>query len=192
MTRAICIKGYEDMKKGDIVNAWQGFNGNMLYHRGFKVKLSIPPSQFNEHFIAFRDYYIIQKLGIKRRFRKQKNEYVRVEFKNAPDYVLVELYNCVFSYLELIKRKNPELIESFNYSIITTLEKLEHLYTIVPTNRFIEAVKHSEQVFKGIYKTALSIEIELLPKAEDYNQLLESFKMDNNILGNFFKELNGK
>ena len=103
---------------------------------------------------------------------------------------MVELYNHVFSYIELIKQVNKELIFTFNYSIVSTLEKLEFLFNTLPNDQFIEAVKDAEQVFLGIYKTALSLEVEALPKQTDYNQLLENFKQENMILGTFFDELN--
>jgi len=63
---------------------------------------------------------------------------------------------------------------------------------VLPEYKFLEAVKDAEKVFEGIYKTALSIELDLLPKAEDYQQLYENFKNENEILKNFFDELNKK
>ena len=101
---------------------------------------------------------------------------MRIEFKDISDRLLVDLYNYIFSYLELTKQISPELIQTFNYSIVSTLEKLEFLYTVLPETKYLEAIKDAEQVFAGIYKTAISIELETLPKMEDYNQLLENFK----------------
>ena len=189
MFRAICIKRCDSFEKGEVVNAWQGF-GKIYFFRGLKFGLNMSQKRFEEHFTAFRNYYIIEKQPIKRRFRKPKPCYLRVEFRDISDALLVDLYNYVFSYLELVKQINPELIQTFNYSIVSTLEKLEFLYTVLPELKYLEAIKDTQQVFLGIYKTALSIELETLPKMEDYNQLLENFKQENMILGSFFKELN--
>lgn len=189
MFRAICIKNCDNFTKGEVVNVWQGF-GKIYFFRGFKFGLNISQSRFEEHFSAFRNYYVVEKPPIKRRFRKPKATYLRVEFNNISDALLVDLYNYIFSYLELTKQINPELIQTFNYSIVSTLEKLEFLYTVLPEQKYLEAIKDAEQVFLGIYKTALSIEMEALPKMEDYNQLLENFKQENMILGSFFKEMN--
>lgn len=190
MFRGICIKRCDGFQKGEVVNAWQGFGTRIYFFRGFKFGLNMPAKRFEEHFMAFRNYYIVEKPPIKRRFRKPKPCYLKVEFKDISDALLVDLYNYVFSYIELTRQISPELIQTFSYSIVSTLEKLEFLYTVLPEFKFIEAIKDAEQVFLGIYKTALSIEIEALPKTEDYNQLLENFKQENMILGSFFKQLN--
>jgi len=186
---AICIKKCDQFNKGEVVKAWQGF-GKIYFFRGFKFGLNMSKERFEEHFTIFRNYYIVEKPPIKKRFRKPKPCYLRVEFKDISEALLVDLYNYVFSYLELTKQISPELIQSFNYSIISTLEKLEFLYTVLPEEKYLEAIKDAEQVFLGIYKTALSIELEALPKMEDYNQLLENFKQENMIIGSFFKQLN--
>lgn len=190
MFKAICIKSYKGIRKGELINAWYGFNDNIYYFRGFKIYLNMTQKEFDQYFMPFNNYYIVQKPDVKRRFRKPKKEYMRVEFKHIPQPLLVELYNCVFSYIELARQIDPGLIQTFSYSIITTLEKLEHLYTVLPGDKFLEAIRSAEQVFKGMYKTALSIDIELLPKSEDYEQLLKQFKEDAEIVGGFFKELN--
>lgn len=189
MFRAICIKNCDNFIKGEVVNGWQGF-GNIYFFKGFKFGLNMPQGRFQEHFAAFRNYYIVEKPPIKRRFRRPKPAFLRVEFNGISDDLLVDLYNYIFSYIELTKQLNPELIQTFNYSIVSTLEKLEFLYTVLPEPKYLEAVKDAEQVFLGIYKTALSIEMETLPKTADYNQLLENFKQENMILGSFFKEMN--
>ncbi len=190
MFKAICIKSYNGIRKGEIINAWYGFNNNIYYFKGFKINLNMTHKEYEQHFMNFTNYYIVAKPEIKRRFRKPKQEYLRVEFRHIPQPLLVELYNCVFSYIELSKKIDPGLIQTFSYSIITTLEKLQHLYTVLPEDKFLEAVRSAEQVFKGMYKTALSIEISLLPRSEDYEQLLKQFKEDAEIVGGFFKELN--
>lgn len=189
MVRAICIKSCEAANKGDVVKAWKRF-GKVYFFRGIKQRSKMLPERFEEHFTGFKNYYIVDKAPVKRRFRKPKPSILRVEFRGVTETVLVELYNHVFSYIELIKQVNKELIFTFNYSIVSTLEKLEFLFNTLPNDQFIEAVKDAEQVFLGIYKTALSLEVEALPKQTDYNQLLENFKQENMILGTFFDELN--
>ncbi len=192
MFRAICIKKCDEFRKGEVVKAWQGFGTRIHFFRGFKFGFNMSQKRFEEHFTAFRNYYVVEKPPIKKRFRRPKKSYLQVEFKDISDELLVDLYNHVFSYLELIKKMSPELILTFNYSIISTLEKLEFLYTILPEPEYLEAIKDAEQVFQGIYKTALSIELDMLPKAEDYHELYENFKNENQILGKFFEELNKK
>ncbi len=189
MVRAICIKSCQGANKGDVVKAWKRF-GNVYFFRGIKQRSKMQPEQFEEYFTGFKNYYIVDKAPVKRRFRKPKPGILRVEFRGITETVLVELYNHVFSYIELTKQVNKELIFTFNYSIVSTLEKLEFLFNTLPHDQFIEAVKDAEQVFLGIYKTALSLEVEALPKQADYNQLLENFKQENMILGTFFDELN--
>lgn len=190
MFKAICIKPYKQIRKGEIVKGVQLFNGNIMYFKGLKVEFNMLLEEFNTRFIPLRAYYIVEKPDIKRRFRRPKKDFLRVDFPEASEDVLINLYCHAFSYIELVRQIQPELILTFNYSIVSTLEKLEHLYKILPICKFNEAVIDAEQVFKGIYNTAISIEIEALPKEEDYNRLLEGFKMDNAILGRFFIELN--
>lgn len=192
MFRAICIKKCDEFRKGEVVKAWQGFGTSIHFYRGLKFGLNMSQQRFEEHFAAFRNYYIVEKPPLKKRFRRPKQSFLRVEFKDISDAMLVDLYNYVFSYLEITKQISPDLILTFNYSIVSTLEKLEFLYTVLPEPKFLEAVKDAEQVFLGIYKTALSIEMDMLPKAQDYQQLYENFKMENQILGKFFEELNKK
>ena len=192
MFRAICIKKCEDFRKGEIVKAWQGFGTGVHFYKGFKFSINMSQKKFTEHFMPFKSYYIIEKPPIKRRFRKPKPSFARIEFKEIPDHLLVELYNHIFSYLELTKQMSPELIQTFNYSVVSTLEKLEFLYTVLPEYKFEEAIQDASKVFEGIYKTALSIELDLLPKEEDYQQLYENFKNENEILKNFFDTLNKK
>lgn len=190
MVRAICIKRCDVFQKGEVVKAWQGFGNKIYFFRRFKFGFNMPQARFEEHFVAFRNYYIVEKPPIKRRFRKPKACYLKVEFKNISDALLVDLYNNIFSYIELTRQISPELIQTFSYSIVSTLEKLEFLYTVLPEEKFLEAIKDAEQVFLGIYKTALSIEVEALSAEKDYNQLLENFKQENMIIGSFFKQLN--
>lgn len=190
MLKVICIRSYRGIRKGELINAWYGFNNKVYYFKGFKLNLNMTEEDFDKHFTSFNNYYIVEKPEVKRRFRKPKKEYLRVEFRHIPERLLVELYNCVFSYIELTKQIDPGLIQNFSYSIVTTLEKLQHLYTVLPEDKFLEAIRSAEQVFKGMYKTALSIEISLIPKSEDYEQLLKQFKEDTEIVGSFFKELN--
>lgn len=187
--KAICIKGGEGINQGDIVKAWKGFS-YMYYRKGLRFKVGMELEEFWEHFVCLNSYYIVEKPIMKRRFRRPKKQFLRIEFPNIPEEQLILLYNCVFSYIELIKQKNPELIQTFNYSIVSTLEKLEYLYGVLSPYEFKEAVKDSEQVFKGIYKTAISLELQAFPEQMNYNQMLESFKVDNRILSEFFKELN--
>ena len=190
MVRAICIKRCDVFQKGEVVKAWQGFGNKIYFFRRFKFGFNMPQARFEEHFVAFRNYYIVEKPPIKRRIRKPKACYLKVEFKNISDALLVDLYNNIFSYIELTRQISPELIQTFSYSIVSTLEKLEFLYTVLPEEKFLEAIKDAEQVFLGIYKTALSIEVEALSAEKDYNQLLENFKQENMIIGSFFKQLN--
>lgn len=192
MFRAICIKKCEDFLKGEVVKAWQGFGTGIHFYRGLKFGVNMSQKKFEEHFVAFRNYYVIEKPPIKKRFRRPKPSFLRIEFKGISDALLVDLYNHIFSYLELTKQISPELIQTFNYSVVSTLEKLEFLYTVLPEYKFLEAIKDAEKVFEGIYKTALSIELDLLPKTENYHQLYENFKKENEILRNFFDELNKK
>ena len=187
--KAICIKGGEGIAQGEIVKAWKSYN-RIYYRKTFRFKVSISPEKFWEHFACLNRYYIVEKPAIKRRFLRPKKQFLRVEFPNISEQQLILLYNCAFSYIELIKQKNPALIETFNYSIVSTLEKLEYLYQNISPYEFNEAVKDSEQVFKGIYKTAISLELQTFPQTMNQSQLLESFKLDNQILGEFFKELN--
>lgn len=190
MFKAICIKSYEGIRKGELINAWYGLNNKIYYFRGFKLNLSMTQETFEKHFMSFNNYYVVEKPEVKRRFRKPKKEYLRVEFRAIPEKLLIELYNNVFSYIELSKQIDPGLIQTFSYSIVTTLEKLEHLYTVLPGDKFLEAVRSAEQVFRGMYKTALSIEISIIPGEESHEQLLRQFKEDAAIVGSFFKELN--
>lgn len=190
MFRAICIKNHDNIKKGEIVRAWQSLNMNMHYWKGMKLKRNVEETFFYKHFCVFKNSYSIEKPGVKRRFRKPKADYLNVTFKNISDDMLVLLYNCVFSYIEQVRQISPELILTFSYSIVTTLEKLEYLYKVLPPERFKEAIMHSEEVFREIYKTALGIEIESTPTAEDYEMLLKGFKADNDILVSFFNQLN--
>ncbi|WP_054742251.1 hypothetical protein [Cellulosilyticum ruminicola] len=190
MVKAICIKSYKGMKKGEIINAWYGFNGNVHYFKGFKPYFNILESDYKTYFTSFNNYYVVEKPEIKRRFRKPKKDYLRVEFRNISPQALVSLYNHVFSYIELTKQIDEGIVKTFSYSIVTTLEQLEQLYTILPEDKFLEAVISAEQVFKGMYKTALGIDIALMSKPENYEQLLKQFKKDVNIVGNFFNELN--
>ena len=161
MFRAICIRGHNGIIKGEIVRVWQDFNKNVHYQKGLKIGFNIPRDEFYEHFIEFRNYYIVEKPEIKRR---------------------------AISYVELTKQVNPDLIQTFNYSIVSTLEKLEYFYRTLPTPKFIEAVTYSEQVFKGIYKTALNLD--LTAQSENYEELLKGFKGENDILATFFEQLN--
>lgn len=190
MLKAICIKSYRGMIKGEIINVWYGFNGNIHYFKGLKPYFNMLEGDFKTYFTSFDNYYVVEKPEIKRRFRKPKKDYLRVEFKNISTRALVALYNHVFSYIELTKQIDEGLIKTFSYSIVTTLEKLQHLYTILPEDKFLEAVASAEQVFKGMYKTALSIDISLMSRPENYDQLLKQFKEDTNIVGSFFNELN--
>ena len=178
--KAICIKGGEGIAQGDIVKAWKSFN-IMFYRKAFRFKVGMSPEQFWEHFVCLNRYYIVER---------PKKQFLRVEFPNISEEQLILLYNYAFSYIELIKQKNPDLIQTFNYSIVSTLEKLEYLYGVLSPYEFNEAVKDSEQVFKGIYKTAISLELQTFPQNMNYSQMLQNFKVDNQILGEFFKELN--
>lgn len=192
MFRAICIKRSDRFKKGEIVKAWQGFGSGIHYYKGHRFSLNTPEEKFDEYFVPFKNYYIVEKPPIKRRFRKPKRNFLKVEFKDISDDLLVALYNNVFSYIEAIKQITPELLFTFSYSIVSTLEKLECLYHALPPEQFLEAVEDSEQVFLGIYKTALSIELETLPSFKTHNEMLENFKQENAILKNFYDDLNRK
>lgn len=192
MFRAICIKKCDTFRKGEVVKVWQGFGTSIHFYKGLKFGLNMEQKRFEEHFMVFRNYYIVEKPPVKKRFRKPQRSFLKVEFKDISDALLVDLYNYIFSYIELTRQISPELIFTFNYSIISTLEKLEFLYTVLPELKFLDAIKDAEQVFLGIYKTALSIELDALPKSEDYHELYENFKQENQILGKFFEELNKK
>lgn len=189
MVQAICIKNCEGINKGEIVKAWQVW-GRVHFYKGFRVGINLTKQKFEEHFTGFNSYYIVEKLPQKRRFRKPKQVYLRVDFRGISKTLLVELYNHVFSYIELIKQVNKELILTFNFSIVSTLEKLEFLYSSLPEQKFHEAIKEAEKVFIGIYNTALSLEAQALPKETDYNRLLAEFKQDTSIISSFFDELN--
>lgn len=190
MLKAICIKSYRGIIKGEVINTWYGFNGNIHYLKGFKPYFNMPETDFKTYFTSFNNYYVVEKPEIKRRFRKPKKDYLRVEFRGISASTLVALYNHVFSYIELTKQIDEGLIKTFSYSIVTTLEKLQQLYMILPDDKFLEAVQSAEQVFKGMYKTALGIDISLMSKPENHEQLLKQFKEDVNIMGSFFNELN--
>ena len=192
MFRAICIKRTENIKKGEIVKAVQGFGPGIHYYKGCRFSLNTPTEKFNECFVPFRNYYVVEKPLVKRFLRKPKKSFLKVEFKDIPDELLISLYNYVFSYIELVKQVSPELIQTFNYSIVSTLEKLEYLYYHLTQEEFLEAIKDSEQVFISIYKTALSIEVEVINKLQDHNELLANFKQENAILKNFYDDLNSK
>lgn len=193
MFRAICIKNGEKIRKGEIVKAVQGFGPGIHYYKGCRFSLNTPTEKFNEYFVPFRDHYVVEKPPKKRMFsRKPKRCFLKVEFRNIPDDMLVALYNHVFSYIELIRQVSAELVLTFSYSIVSTLERLEYLYYHLQPKDFLEAVKDSEQVFLGIYKTALSIELEMIPKLQAHNELLENFKQENAILKNFYDDLNRK
>lgn len=193
MFRAICIKNGQKIKKGEIVKAFQGFGSGIHYYKRGRFSLNTPTEKFNEFFVPFRDHYVVEKPSKKRWFsKKPKRCFLKVEFRNIPDQLLIALYNHVFSYIELIRQVSPELVMTFSYSIVSTLERLEYLYYHLSEKEFLEAVQDSEQVFLGIYKTALSIEIEMLPKLQAHNELLENFKQENAILKNFYDDLNRK
>ncbi len=150
MFKAICIKGYGGVFQGELVKAKKGFNGNMHYYRNFRIKKTIPQEVFEEYFLPFNHYYIVEKPLKKRFLRKPKRQFMRAEFRGVDERTLIKLYSCVFSYIEMVKQKNPELIQTFNYSIVTTLEKLEYLYKVLPQSEFLVAIADSEQVFKGV------------------------------------------
>lgn len=192
MFQAICIKRSDTFKKGEVVKVVRGFGPGIHCYRGCRFSLNTPEEKFNECFMPFKNTFIVEKPPKKRYFRKPKKCFLKVEFKGISDEVLCELYNCAFSYIELIKRMSPELILTFSYSIASTLERLEYLYYNLPAEDFLEAVRDSEQVFAGVYKTALTIELEVIPKLQDHNELLESFKQENAILKNFYDDLNRK
>ena len=190
MFKAICIKRYKDFRKGDIIRVGYGFNNKMYYIKGFKIGFDLLKEAFEENFLSFDNYFVVEKPALKRRFRKPKKQQLKVSFNGISEEALKTLYNCVFSYIELARQIDPSLITTFSYSIVSTLEQLEQLYTVLTEQQFIEAIKSAEQVFKGLYKTALSIEISVLPTAEEHEKLLDMFKEDSNIVGSFFKELN--
>lgn len=192
MFRAICIKNRESIKKGEIVKAVQGFGPGIHYYKGCRFSLNTPTDKFNEYFVPFRNHYVVEKPPKKRLLRKPKRCFLKVEFRDISDELLVLLYNHVFSYIEYIRQISPELIQTFSYSIVSTLERLEFLYYHLPEKEFKEAIVDSEQVFLGIYKTALSIEVELIPKLQNHNELLANFKQENAILKNFYEDLNRK
>lgn len=190
MLHAICIKHCDGFQKGDVVKAWQGFGNRIYFFSKRKFGFNMSPDRFEAHFVAYRNYYIIEKPPIKKRFRKPKRCYQKIEFKGISDRVLIELYNHVFSYIELTRQISPIIIQAFSYSIISTLERLEFLYRTLPESQYLEAINDAEQVFTGVYKTALGIEIQTLPSMGSDEQLLENFRQENKIIGSFFKQLN--
>lgn len=193
MFRAICMKQYEHFEPDEIVNVFFSFGKvHIMRIKGLKLSLNLTLTQFEKFFMILRNTYVVEKPPIKKRFRRPKPDYLRVEFKDIPDSLLILLYKKVFSYLERSKQLNVDIIQTFNYSIVSTLEKLEFLYNTLPEAQFIEAVEDAEQVFKGIYETAQSIENEQLSSEENYQQLLENFKQENQILGQFFKEMGSR
>lgn len=192
MFKAICIKKYGDFVKGDVVRAWKGFGNNIYFYKGVNIKINISEPEFMAHFTIFRRVYIIEQPPTKKRFQKPRKNFYNADFREVPENLLIEMYRYIFSYIEQTKQINPELILTFSFSIVSTLEKLKQLYKILTPEEFLEAVKSSEQVFLGIYKTALGMEIERELGSEGVKGQFEEFKSDNEILGNFYKELNKK
>lgn len=193
MFRAICMQHYEQFEPDDIVTVFVSFGKvHLMKTKGLKIKFNLTLTQFERFFMILKNSYVVEKPPIKKRFRRPKPCYLRVEFEDISEDVLILLYKKVFSYIERSKRLNVDIIQTFNYSIVSTLEKLEFLYQTLPKAQFIEAVEDAEQVFKGIYETAQSIESEQLPSEENCKQLLENFKQENQILGQFFKEMGKK
>lgn len=190
MLRAICIKDSDNFQKGEIVKAVQGFGPGIHYYKGCRFNLNASREEFEKHFMPFKNSYSIEKPPKQRYFRRPKRCFMNVVFRDISDEHLVILYNCIFSYVELVRQMSPDLIQTFNYSIVSTIEKLEYLYYQLPIQSFIEAVQDSEDVFIGIYKTATSIEREIIPKIQNHDEILESFKQENAILKNFYEELN--
>ena len=190
MYKAICIKRYKNFNKGDMIKVAYSFGDKIYYLKGFKVGYNLSREEFETYFLSFNNYFIVAKPDLKRRFRKPKPQQLKVVFNNISEKALKELYNNVFSYIELSRQIDPGLIISFNYSIVSTLEKLQSLYTVLSEEKFIEAVRSSEQVFRGLYKTALGIDISSEATSKNYEKVLKQFQQDSDILGSFFEELN--
>lgn len=190
MFKAICIKKFSGFYSGEIVKVVKGIGPNVHFYKGCHFSLNTPKEKFEEHFLPFKNYYIVERPPKKIFFFIPKKSFLRVEFKDISDRALQQLYICVFSYIEYIKAISPELIQAFSYSIISTLEKLEYLYPQLTEAEFIEAVQDSEQVFEGIYKTALTMELELIPSLQKQSDVLKQFKQENAILKQFYEDFN--
>ncbi len=189
MQRVICIKSCKPFDKGDVVTAFK-FGNSIRLFSGFSLGWSIEETAFNKHFMPFRSYYIVEKPPVKKRFRPPKRAFLRIEFKDMPEDILREMYNNIYSYLELTKMINNDLIISFNYSIVTTFEKLEYLYDVLTKQEFKEALQDAGKVFEGIYITAVTVQQNSKPSPEEYYKVYDSFKEDNKILAEFFKVIN--
>ena len=188
MTRikVVCIKDTTNICRGEVVIAFKTFD-KMFYRKGMNVKIAVEPIEFWKNFMVLSPYYIVEKPVVKKRFRKPKKQFLRVEFKGIKDRQLALLYTCAFSYVEYLKKKNPVFIQEFNYSVVSTLEKLEQLYYRLPEHKFDEAIINCEQVFKEIYKMAIDFEGKALNADQDSQELLHDFMVDNKILSEFFK-----
>ena len=191
MTRikVVCIKNTPNIYKGEIIVAWKIFN-RMFYRRGVNVNIAVDPVEFWKSFMELKPYYIVERQPIKKRFRKPKRQFLRVEFKDISDRQLALLYTCAFVYIDLLKSMNPVFIQEYNYSIVSTVGKLEELYYKLSEYQFDQAIINCEQVFKEIYKMALEFEEKSVNGDKTSKELLDSFMQDNKILSEFFKGMN--
>lgn len=191
--KAICIIPYKDIKLFEVVKVFDIFGRIHLKKlQELKFSFNVSLMQYQKHFLPLIPLYSIQQPIIKKRFRRPKVHYYTAYFYGISDDSLVELAKRVFYYLEMCKQINPELIQTFNYSIESTLKNLEVLFKTLPESQFVEAILDSEQVFKGVYDTALSIESKQISLDEGNQTLLDNFKKNNQIIGQFFNELNNK
>ncbi len=188
MTRikVVCIKDTTGIFRGEVVVAFKSFN-KMFYKKGMNVKVAVNPIEFWKNFMVLSPYYIVEKPPIKKRFRKPKRQFLKVEFRGIKDRQLALLYTCAFAYVEYLKHESPMFIQEFNYSVVSTLEKLEQLYYKLPEHKFDEAIINCEQVFKEIYKMAIEFESQAINGGNAGQELLNSFMEDNKILSEFFK-----
>lgn len=157
----------------------------------------ITEEEFDDHFIVVMDYFKVRhEYTVKKFVFNVKREFfLRFVVKNLSINIVKQLYIDIFFYLEQIKRKTPELLLSFESSIIDALDKLKKASELLDEEDFMEAVISAKPVFEEMYKMSLRLSnnntgILENEKDEVVRTFLDKFKRDMNIRAEVLKDLN--
>ena len=212
MGKHICVKetcaknvyneGISYFEVGDIRECVKVYNpefGNYGYHIYMPTKNSfIYNDIFKEYFIGnFIPYNEVYTLSIKSNNNFLGIKYKRIKKKkftfNRLSYIsLKELHINIFYYIEEIKRLVPDMLPSFQFTILDTLSRLESISCVVSEEDFIKAVYLAKPLFEEMYKLVTDI----LNKSEDnllneeVGYLLKQFEEEMNVRTEVVREVN--
>lgn len=210
MSLAVVCKSIDSkkFKRGKLI--WYKFEqkslsvGRKEYHalisdrRGFEQYIS--KEKFYEHCIELDNSFYIEweynkKIFI---FNKRLRYYISFYLEHLSLDSIKQIYLDVFFYLNKIKEKTPEVLNSFETTITETLDKLKKASKVLDEEDFIKAVKSAKPVFEEMYNLSLSLcdddaevtEALMNEKNEYVKVFLEEFKKEMDIKSEVLKDLN--